>query len=51
MTFSFVLAKDSDKSSDANWLRTVLKSGTQSDRVAALTMMTQVCQTYATLVE
>ena len=33
--------KENDRSSDAKWLRTVLKSGTLSDKVAALTMLTQ----------
>jgi len=38
----FLIAKESDKSSDAQWLNTVLKSGTLSDKTAALTMLTQV---------
>jgi len=33
--------KDNDRSSDAQWLRTVLTSGTMSDKLAALTMITQ----------
>jgi len=33
--------KEGDRSSDAKWLRTVLTSGTLSDRVAALTMLSQ----------
>eukprot|EP00111_Clytia_hemisphaerica_P022985 TCONS_00067631-protein len=33
--------KDKDTSSDAQWLSTVLKSGTLSDKTAALTMLTQ----------
>lgn len=39
---TFLTAKEADKSSDTQWLRTVLKSGTQSDKVASLTMLTQV---------
>ena len=41
--FFLTLAKDGDKSSDVQWLRTVLSSGTMSDKLAALTMITQVC--------
>ncbi|XP_057314957.1 CCAAT/enhancer-binding protein zeta-like isoform X2 [Hydractinia symbiolongicarpus] len=37
----YQMAKEADKSSDTHWLRTVLKSGTQSDKVASLTMLTQ----------
>jgi len=33
--------KENDRSSDAKWLRTVLTSGTLSDKVAALTMLSQ----------
>jgi len=33
--------KENDYSSDAKWLRTVLTSGTLSDKVAALTMLSQ----------
>ena len=33
--------KNNEKSSDANWLHTVLSSGTLSDRVAASTMLLQ----------
>ncbi|XP_065660946.1 CCAAT/enhancer-binding protein zeta isoform X2 [Hydra vulgaris] len=34
-------SKNNDHSSDQQWLRTVLKSGTLSDKVAALVMVTQ----------
>lgn len=34
--------KSREKSSDAQWLNTVLKSGTLADKTAALTMLTQV---------
>ena len=37
-----ITGKLTEKSSDANWLRTVLSSGTLSDRVAANTMLLQV---------
>ena len=34
--------KAGDRSSDAQWLRTVLSSGTLSDKIAALTIQIQV---------
>ncbi len=33
--------QDNKKSSDARWMRTVLSSGTASDKLAALTLMIQ----------
>ena len=44
LTFFSLLVKAKEKSSDSQWLKSVVSSGTLNDKVAALTVQIQVGQ-------